>query len=233
MIMMFLWGRTSLALVVVLAATSIGHALGNHKPSLHSFQGINIWKLLHQRATGAGTTIPHRYAGSGTHDRASQVPLHTTDAEFEFHAETFVQPLDHFGNSTDATFEQRFWVNKRHYLPRLGAPVIMIDAGETSGEGRLPFLDTGIADILARATGGVGVVLEHRYYGMWALLLPGWAQAYEHMLADTGDRVLGKSIGVQNFSTDALRCVLAYLLYSGSPCRRLCYVLARMSLLRH
>jgi hypothetical protein len=39
----------------------------------------------------------------------------------------------------------------------------MIDGGETSGEDRLPFLDTGVADILAKATGGIGVVLEHRY----------------------------------------------------------------------
>jgi len=30
---------------------------------------------------------------------------------------------------------------------------------------RLPFLDTGIVDILTNATGGLGVVLEHRYYG--------------------------------------------------------------------
>ena len=30
---------------------------------------------------------------------------------------------------------------------------------------RLPFLDTGIVEILAKATGGLGIVLEHRYYG--------------------------------------------------------------------
>lgn len=29
----------------------------------------------------------------------------------------------------------------------------------------MPFLDHGILDILANATGGIGVVLEHRYYG--------------------------------------------------------------------
>ena len=30
---------------------------------------------------------------------------------------------------------------------------------------RLPFLDYGIVDILAEATKGLGIVLEHRYYG--------------------------------------------------------------------
>src|SRR5579863_2834678 len=162
---MFFWGSSLLSLVVLLAETSIGHALDSHKPSLYNAQGINLWKLLHQRAAGSGTASKQRYAGAGTHDQGSQAPLAAAPlaSEFEFRAETFVQPLDHFGNSTDATFAQRFWVNKRHYQPRPGAPVIVIDGGETSGEDRLPFLDTGIADILARATGGVGVVLEHRY----------------------------------------------------------------------
>ncbi len=84
----------------------------------------------------------------------------------EFRAETFTQPLDHFYNSTDATFLQRFWVNSRHYKPRPGTPVIVINGGEINGEDCLPFLDAGIAGIrvLARATGGVRVMLGHRYY---------------------------------------------------------------------
>ena len=35
---------------------------------------------------------------------------------------------------------------------------------------RLPFLDTGIVEILARATGGIGIVLEHRYYGTYTVV---------------------------------------------------------------
>lgn len=58
-------------------------------------------------------------------------------------------------------FPLRFWVNSRHYKLRPGTLVIIIDSGETNGEDRLPLLETGIADILARATGEVGVVLEH------------------------------------------------------------------------
>lgn len=41
----------------------------------------------------------------------------------------------------------------------------MLQSGETSGVGRLPFLQKGIVSILSRATGGLGVILEHRYYG--------------------------------------------------------------------
>jgi Serine carboxypeptidase S28 len=82
----------------------------------------------------------------------------------DFPPQTFPQLLDHRHPKSSPTFEQRYWVNSRHYKP--GGPVIVIDSGETSGEDRLPFLDTGIADILAKATKGLGVILEHRYYGM-------------------------------------------------------------------
>ena len=81
----------------------------------------------------------------------------------EFPEQWFAQPLDHFTLRDSPTFKQRYWVNKRHYVPGQNAPVIVIDGGEASGEERLPFLDTGIAEILAKATGGIGVVLEHRY----------------------------------------------------------------------
>jgi len=177
---MLFWSGTLLPLIVVLTATSTVCALDSYKPRFNNAQGVNLWKLLHQRAVGTGTLAgsdasEQWYADlAGAHGRtqtsAPPPPVAacrtcSTRDRVEFRAETFTQPLDHFSNSTNETFLQRFWVNKRHYRPRPGAPVIVIDGGETSGEGRLPFLDTGIADILARATGGVGVVLEHRYYG--------------------------------------------------------------------
>lgn len=78
-------------------------------------------------------------------------------------------PVDHFFNEskyephTDETFELRYWFNPAHYEP--GGPVIVILAGETSGEDRIPFIQDGIGNILAEATNGLSVVLEHRYYG--------------------------------------------------------------------
>ncbi|KAH9855843.1 peptidase S28 [Lenzites betulinus] len=89
---------------------------------------------------------------------------------------TFTQPLDHF-HDTGYTFEQRYWVSDRHYMP--GGPVIVFEGGEGPGDERLPILDTGIMDILANATNGLAIVLEHRYYG--------------------------ESIPVLNFTTDSLR----------------------------
>ncbi|OHW98331.1 serine carboxypeptidase S28 [Colletotrichum incanum] len=78
-------------------------------------------------------------------------------------------PIDHFHNDSryephsDEYFNLRYWFDAKHY--RKGGPVIILAAGETDAKERLPFLDHGILSILAKATGGVGVVLEHRYYG--------------------------------------------------------------------
>ena len=86
----------------------------------------------------------------------------------EFPEYTFTQPLDHFAD-TGVTFEQHYWLSDRHYQP--GGPVIVFEAGEGPGDERMPILDTGIIDILAKATNGLGVVLEHRYYGQPFTLL--------------------------------------------------------------
>ncbi|KAH8099959.1 peptidase S28 [Cristinia sonorae] len=110
----------------------------------------------------------------------SQNANDAVEAQATFPVYTFTQPLDHF-TDTGHTFEQRYWVSARHYNPNATTPVpvIVLDGGEGAGDRRFPFLDTGIVDILTKATGGLGVVLEHRYYG--------------------------QSIPVQNFTTDSLR----------------------------
>ena len=90
---------------------------------------------------------------------------------------SFTQPLDHFDESNPFTFEQHYWVNSRFYKP--GGPVILLEGGESPGILRVPYISTGVAAKLANATGGLAMVLEHRYYG--------------------------NSIPVANFSTDSLR----------------------------
>ncbi|ORY83593.1 serine carboxypeptidase S28-domain-containing protein [Leucosporidium creatinivorum] len=61
------------------------------------------------------------------------------------------------------TFRQRYWFDAGYY--KKGGPVFLLDGGETDGAGRLPFLKEGILRILSEATGGIGIVFEHRYYG--------------------------------------------------------------------
>lgn len=94
----------------------------------------------------------------------------------DFPEQFFEQPIDH-ADPSQGTFKQRYWVNTRHYVPGSVGPVIVLDGGETSGEDRLPFLDTGILEILTNATGGIGVVLEHRYYGTCSLVHACWGSS--------------------------------------------------------
>ncbi|KAL9605349.1 MAG: hypothetical protein Q9179_001442 [Wetmoreana sp. 5 TL-2023] len=78
-------------------------------------------------------------------------------------------PIDYFHNETryephsNGTFPLRYWFDASYYKD--GGPVIVLQSGETDGTGRLPFLQKGIVHQLAQATNGIGVILEHRYYG--------------------------------------------------------------------
>ncbi|KAF2752720.1 hypothetical protein EJ05DRAFT_481023 [Pseudovirgaria hyperparasitica] len=78
-------------------------------------------------------------------------------------------PIDHFHNITayephsDGVFPNRYWFDASHY--KEGGPIFVLASGETSGVGRLPFLQKGLIAQLAQANNGIAVVLEHRYYG--------------------------------------------------------------------
>jgi hypothetical protein len=176
-----------------LTAVSLLLVLTTASPPPHLLQsgapGVNRWRLEKQQAQLSKLQ-------SNTLRQQETLGLSGSVVE-EFPAQWFTQPLDHFDESVEETFGQRYWVNTRHYQAGAGGPVIVVDGGETSGEDRLPFLDHGIVDILAKATGGVGIVLEHRYYGSRFLL--------RVIGAGVLKETTGESIPVKNFSTDALR----------------------------
>ena len=147
------WSFLPLLLSALLASST--QALTSREPLIGA-QSVNLWKL-NQLEADASTTFQH--------SDATQTYFHVdgNSKKKEFPDQWFEQPLDHFDSDNKHTWKQRYWVNKRHY--KTGGPVIVLDGGETSGKNRIPFLDTGIVEILANATGGLGVVLEHRYYG--------------------------------------------------------------------
>ncbi|GHJ84782.1 hypothetical protein NliqN6_1184 [Naganishia liquefaciens] len=143
---------------------------------LGSAQAIDPYSL------GTGTRIALWQAQNGhsqVHSRASEAQMHfqssksrdpwTTEpsksAKYAEHC--FQQPLDHMDPTNDMTLCQRYWVSLEHYAgDKHGAePVYVLDGGETSGANRLPFMEKGILNILANATSGISIVLEHRYYG--------------------------------------------------------------------
>ncbi|KAG8528914.1 uncharacterized protein KY384_006603 [Bacidia gigantensis] len=78
-------------------------------------------------------------------------------------------PIDYFHNESkyephsSDKFNLRYFFDAQYYKD--GGPVIVLQGGETSVTDRIPYLQKGIVSILAKATNGIGVILEHRYYG--------------------------------------------------------------------
>ena len=90
-------------------------------------------------------------------------------AAIDYPAYNFFVPVDHFHNESRyaphsyESFNLRYWFDASSYKP--GGPVIVLQSGETSSVGRLPFLEEGIVTQLTQATRGIGFILEHKYYG--------------------------------------------------------------------
>ena len=163
-------GRAALALLGLYAQVALCSGLGiADQIRVLGPQAVNLWKLQQRNTRPQGSLLVQdgHAASASTSAEYPAADGRTEESKWEgtFPAHWFSQPLDHFakerGEQTE-TWRQRYWINTRHYVPGPDTPVFVIDGGETSGEDRLGFLDTGIAEILARATGGVGVVLEHR-----------------------------------------------------------------------
>lgn len=161
-----------LALLSLFAARAVCGGVDNVR--VLGPQAVNLWQLEARNsaeqtsAVHAQLLIVQQEGGISASDALSgeeDSDELLSALERKFPAHWFTQPLDHFTNASGHTFEQRYWISTRHYRPRPDAPVIVLDGGETSGRDRLPFLDTGIVEILTKAMGGVGVILEHRYYG--------------------------------------------------------------------
>lgn len=99
--------------------------------------------------------------------RASLSKRADTDPALLYPAYNLSVPIDFFHNDTryephsNGTFNLRYWIDASNYKP--GGPVFVLLSGETDGADRLPFLQKGIVAQVAAATGGVGVILEHRY----------------------------------------------------------------------
>ncbi|KAK2593439.1 hypothetical protein QQS21_008856 [Conoideocrella luteorostrata] len=94
-------------------------------------------------------------------------PITSTNSKIK--AYNLSVPIDHFHNETKyephsgGFYNLRYWLDTSYY--KEGGPVIILHSGEFDSDGRLPYLEHGIVPVLTKATGGVGIVLEHRYYG--------------------------------------------------------------------
>ncbi|ATY64538.1 Peptidase S28 [Cordyceps militaris] len=135
------------------------------RPSLPSLLPAAV-VCLAGTAAAAFHAVPAYYLASTSDDAALRPP---DDVRPHIKAYNLSVPVDHFHNETKYaphshdTFPLRYWLDTTHYRP--GGPVIVLHSGEFDSAGRLAYLDHGIVPLLAAATGGLGLVLEHRYYG--------------------------------------------------------------------
>lgn len=93
------------------------------------------------------TTSDPTAAPTAQEQLAAKYPAHWFDQKVSH--DPNVPPVE--GNET---FPNRYWFDAQFY--KAGGPVFLLLAGETSGENRLPFLETGILNVLSKATGGIG-----------------------------------------------------------------------------
>jgi len=117
------------ALCLGTQAFSYGPNRDSHLIRILGAQGVNLWKLDHSK--------PLQDSGLFVQDSQFRPDFEDKDKNtrnYGFRAQWFQQPLDHFDQKSQHVFHQRYWVNTRHYKPRKGAPVIVLDGGETSGE---------------------------------------------------------------------------------------------------
>lgn len=114
-------------------------------------------------------TNPQMHYRKGHFNKINALAAGNVDPQTLYKTYTINVPIDHFHNEsqyephTNNTFELHYWFDRSNYKP--GGPVIVLQGGETDGSGRLVYLQKGIIYQLTKATNGLGVVLEHRFYG--------------------------------------------------------------------
>ncbi|KAE8250500.1 hypothetical protein A4X13_0g4671 [Tilletia indica] len=160
----------AILLLIAISSPSTGVAAIRTQTTAKRVPGLSsLFAFKHAEALSLGIqdlSLPAFISDIDEED-ADDLKVGATKEKSPYGPHTFTQPLDHFHNTTKATFKQRFWISLKHYDPNSTSPtpVYVVDGGETSGANRIPFLENGILDILAEATGGISIVLEHRYYG--------------------------------------------------------------------
>lgn len=118
------------ALLAVCATVTANNARSADLIRLLGPQGVNLVRL-------DSFATPGRFSKDSSEFGVQEV-LTKGDGKrtYDFRAEWFQQPLDHFDDDSSHAWHQRFWVNSKYYKPETNAPVIVIDGGETSGEVR-------------------------------------------------------------------------------------------------
>ncbi|TKA71041.1 hypothetical protein B0A55_06327 [Friedmanniomyces simplex] len=127
----------------------------------------SLGEALSTSLSGERTTIAE--VRREVEERKWRLAKRDTDPALLYPAHNFTTPIDHFHNESmyephsNGSYPMRYWFDATYYKP--GGPVIILQSGESDASPRLPYLQKGLLHDLAVATHGIGVVMEHRYYG--------------------------------------------------------------------
>lgn len=141
--------KVSCISVLSLLQSTLAYTAASHLIKVLGPQGVNLLKL--EAARRADASKAAQFVAQGFAESISSEFI-----DHEFPTQWFLQPLDHFSKSDNHTFRQRYWVNKRYYKPGTGAPVIVLDGGETSGEVRSCTLNTTQTCIIQTGPSRIG-----------------------------------------------------------------------------
>ena len=101
-----------------------------------------------------------------------------------YQMQNFTMPLDHFHNEsryephTNRTFENHYYIDTSKYVEQ--GPVIVLAIGEDAFSYDLAWLEKGLLQELANATGGVAVLWGQRYYS-GNYIVPDYVYTTENM----------------------------------------------------
>ena len=112
-------------LLAVSATTNANNARSADLIRLLGPQGVNLARL-------DALATPRRFSRDSSEFGVQEVLLKGDGKRtYDFRAEWFQQPLDHFDGDSSHVWHQRFWVNSRYYKPGTNAPVIVYNVGGT------------------------------------------------------------------------------------------------------
>jgi hypothetical protein len=203
--------------------TSAGDAGSATVPSAHqSASQAGILPL--QDSSGMIQSAEANIVKSQLNQRPKVLDAEQAQLAATYPAYTIETPIDHFHNDSlyephsNGTFSLRYWFDARYY--KKGGPVLVLAAGETTGEDRLDYLQKGLIAQLANATNGIGVVLEHRYYGE-SFPVPDMSTpnlrflTTDQAMADTA--YFAKNVQFEGFEDlDLTSATTPYIAYGGS-----------------
>lgn len=155
-----IYSREELNPLLLSSVTISGHSIANCTTHITML----CWQIFSILITAVGAAAGGALRFTGTDGVITSAGLAASYPSYNLSI-----PIDHFQNDSryephnDGTFNNRYWFDASHYKP--GGPVILFVAGEAPGNYRFPLLEKGIVYQLASAHGGIGVILEHRYYG--------------------------------------------------------------------